>query len=74
MSASNGQTFVNGKIFTGRSEDEFVSAFRIANGKIAWIGNSSDVDEVTKARPGSMMSSGADLPKLSFTAAEMVSK
>ena len=44
MSASNGQTFVNGKIFTGRSEDEFVSAFRIANGKIAWIGNSSDVD------------------------------
>jgi predicted amidohydrolase YtcJ len=45
MSPSNGQTFVNGKIFTGRSEEEFVSAFRIEDGKFTWIGSSSDVDE-----------------------------
>ncbi len=44
MSTNNVQTFINGKIFTGRSEEEFVSAFRIGDGKFTWIGNSSDVD------------------------------
>jgi predicted amidohydrolase YtcJ len=33
------RTFVNGKIFTGRSESEFVNAFRVADGKVTWVGN-----------------------------------
>jgi predicted amidohydrolase YtcJ len=33
------RTFVNGKIFTGRSERDFVNAFRVAGGTITWVGN-----------------------------------
>jgi predicted amidohydrolase YtcJ len=42
--ADNEQIFVNGKIFTGRSATEFVTAFTVAGGKIAWIGDAKDVD------------------------------
>jgi predicted amidohydrolase YtcJ len=38
------QTFVNGKIFTARSEEEFVTAFTTADGKIVWIGDAAEVD------------------------------
>ncbi len=44
MAGGNKQTFVNGKIFTGRSEDEFVNAFTVADGKITWTGDRSEVD------------------------------
>jgi predicted amidohydrolase YtcJ len=37
------QTFVNGKIFTGRSEHDFVSTFKVADGRITWTGDASDV-------------------------------
>ena len=40
------QIFVNGKIFTGRSETEFVTAFMVADGKIAWVGDAKDIDPV----------------------------
>src|SRR5262245_59154045 len=45
MSANNEQVFVNGKIFTGRNETEFVSAFKVADGKIAWIGDAREVND-----------------------------
>jgi predicted amidohydrolase YtcJ len=38
------RTFVNGKIFTGRSEHDFVSAFRVADGKITWVGDARSVN------------------------------
>jgi len=38
------QTYVNGKIFTGRSEDDFVSAMRVEGGRIAGIGDVDDVE------------------------------
>ena len=38
------RTFVNGKIFTARSENEFVTAFTIADGKFVWIGDAAEVD------------------------------
>ena len=37
------RTFVNGKVFTGRGEAEFVSAFRVADGRFIWIGDAADV-------------------------------
>ena len=37
------QTFVNGRIFTGHDEREFVSAFRVADGRFTWIGDAADV-------------------------------
>ena len=37
------RTFVNGKVFTGRGEAEFVSAFRVADGRFTWIGDAADV-------------------------------
>ncbi|HSH38308.1 MAG TPA: amidohydrolase [Chthoniobacterales bacterium] len=45
MPALNHQTFVNGKIFTARSEEEFVSAFTIGGGKITWVGDGREVDD-----------------------------
>ena len=41
---NKGQTFVNGKIFTARGEDEFASAFRVEGGKITWVGDADDVN------------------------------
>ncbi len=35
----NEQAFVNGKVFTGRSEQEFANAFRVAGGQFSWVGN-----------------------------------
>ncbi|HEV2707788.1 MAG TPA: amidohydrolase [Pyrinomonadaceae bacterium] len=46
MSSDKEQTFINGKIFTARSEDDFVSAFRVAGGKITWVGDASEVNDV----------------------------
>ncbi len=40
-------TFVNGKIFTARSEHDFVSAFRVAGGRITWAGDARAVDRAT---------------------------
>ena len=37
------QLYVNGKVFTGRSEDDFASAFRITDGVFSWVGDQSDV-------------------------------
>jgi len=36
MTTTNEQVFVNGKIFTVRNEEEFVSAFKVEGGKISW--------------------------------------
>ena len=44
MAATNEQVFVNGKIFTARNEEEFVSAFKVEGGKISWAGDASEVD------------------------------
>jgi predicted amidohydrolase YtcJ len=44
MAAETIQTFINGKVFTARNEAEFVSAFRIGDGKITGIGKSSAVN------------------------------
>jgi hypothetical protein len=38
------QYFVNGKIFTGKNERDFVSAMKITDGKIEWIGPSEQAD------------------------------
>ena len=43
MSTADERTFVNGKIFTARGEDEFVSAFKVAGGKITWVGDREEV-------------------------------
>jgi predicted amidohydrolase YtcJ len=45
MSANNEQVFVNGKIFTGRNETDFVTAFKVADGRITWTGDTKDVDD-----------------------------
>ena len=37
------QLFVNAKVFTGRGEADFVSAFRITDGTFAWVGDQTDV-------------------------------
>ncbi|MEP6561376.1 MAG: amidohydrolase family protein [Nakamurella sp.] len=39
-----GQLFVNGKVFTGRGEDDFASAFRITDGTFSWVGDESELD------------------------------
>jgi predicted amidohydrolase YtcJ len=35
--------FVNGKVFTGRGEDDFATAFRITDGLFSWVGEQSEV-------------------------------
>ncbi|HUH33535.1 MAG TPA: amidohydrolase [Daejeonella sp.] len=40
------QHYINGKIFTGKSESEFVTAFKVADGKIEWVGSSEEVKTV----------------------------
>jgi predicted amidohydrolase YtcJ len=37
------ELFVNAKVFTGRGEDDFVSAFRIIDGVFAWTGDQAEV-------------------------------
>ena len=37
--------FTNAKVFTGRSETEFVSAFTVQDGKISWIGSAGDAQQ-----------------------------
>ena len=37
------QLYVNAKVFTGRSEDDFASAFRITDGVFSWVGDRADV-------------------------------
>lgn len=39
------QTFVNGQVFVGTSETDFVSAFKVKNGRISWIGQTEQVDD-----------------------------
>ena len=43
--SENETVFVNGKIFTARSETEFVTAFKVAGGKFTWIGDISEVSD-----------------------------
>lgn len=38
----NQQLFVNGKIFTGRSETDFSTAFLVTDGVIEWVGDVAD--------------------------------
>ena len=38
------QTFVNAKVFTGRGEGDFASAFRIEAGRFTWVGDAAEVD------------------------------
>ena len=44
MTATNERVFINGKIFTARNEEEFVSAFKVTDGKFSWVGDASEVD------------------------------
>ena len=37
------QLYVNGKVFTGRGEDDFASAFRITDGVFGWVGDAAEV-------------------------------
>ena len=39
------QLFVNGKIFTGRSETDFATAFLVADRVIEWVGDSTELGE-----------------------------
>lgn len=34
--------FTNGKVFTGRGEDDFVDAFEVTDGRFTWVGNATD--------------------------------
>lgn len=43
MSSLREQAFINGKIFTARNEEEFVTSFKAADGKIIWVGDTSEV-------------------------------
>lgn len=35
--------FVNARVFTGRGEDDFASAFRITDGVFSWVGDQADM-------------------------------
>src|ERR1700712_1494481 len=51
------QHFVNGKIFTGMGEDDFVSAFAVTDGVFSWVGDSgqaADMDPAASAPDGSV--------------------
>ena len=37
------QLYINGKVFTGRGEDDFATAFRITDGVFSWVGELTDV-------------------------------
>lgn len=37
------QLFVHGKVFTGLGEQDFASAFRIADGEFVWVGDQAEV-------------------------------
>ena len=37
------QLHINGKVFTGRGEDDFVTAFRITDDVFSWVGDRADV-------------------------------
>ncbi|HWS53498.1 MAG TPA: hypothetical protein VN228_05205 [Pyrinomonadaceae bacterium] len=37
MPAERGQTFVNGKIFTARGEEDFAGALKVAGGRFTWV-------------------------------------
>ena len=45
------QLFVNGKVFTGRGEDDFATAFRITDGVFSWVGDQADVAAEPVDRP-----------------------
>jgi hypothetical protein len=36
--------YVNGRIFTGRGEDDFASAMRVEDGRFTWVGEAAAVD------------------------------
>ena len=44
MSTAEERTFVNGKIFTARGEEEFVTAFKVAGGTVTWAGDAGEVE------------------------------
>jgi predicted amidohydrolase YtcJ len=37
--------YVNGKIFIGRGEDDFISAFQVTDGTITWVGETAEVPD-----------------------------
>jgi predicted amidohydrolase YtcJ len=45
MSAGARKTFVNGKVFTARNEEEFATAFTIVDSTIRWVGHASEVND-----------------------------
>ncbi len=38
------QLYVNAKVFTGRGEDDYASAFRITDGVFSWVGDQTEVN------------------------------
>ena len=44
MTVIDEQVFVHGKVFIARNEAEFVSAFKMSEGKISWMGDANEVD------------------------------
>ncbi len=47
--SSDSQLFVGGRIFTGRSEDDFASAFRIRGTTFEWVGDEADVSAAERS-------------------------
>jgi hypothetical protein len=39
---NRGQTFINGKVFTARGEDELVTALRVEGGRFNWAGETRE--------------------------------
>lgn len=44
----NEQVFINAKVFTGESETDFASAFRVRGSVIDWVGEAADLDGRTR--------------------------
>ena len=44
MATGSATTFVNGKIFTARDEEEFATAFTVEGGTFGWVGDAGEVD------------------------------
>lgn len=44
-----GQLFINGKIFTARSETDFASGFLVEDGRISWVGDAEQLNPAERA-------------------------
>ncbi|WEG08688.1 amidohydrolase family protein [Microbacterium horticulturae] len=43
MTTTNAQLFTHAKVFTGASEDDFATAFRVVDGRFGWVGDAAEV-------------------------------